>query len=114
MALRRVARSNSISGLCITKLDPLDHLERIRICVDYEDGGCGNFGGESYSQVKPVYEELPGWNASTSGVRSFDALPENARAYLRRIEETVETPIHIVSTGPERDDTIVLKDPLAP
>ena len=113
VALRRVVQSNSITGLCVTKLDPLDHLERIRLCVDYENGGCGSFGNESYSQVKPVYEELPGWNASTSGVRTYDALPENARAYLRRLESAVGVPIHIVSTGPEREDTIILTDPFA-
>ena len=114
VALRRVAQSNSVTGLCVTKLDPLDHLERVKLCVDYEDGGCGSFGNESYGQVKPVYEELPGWNASTLGVRTYDALPENARAYLSRIETAVGTPIHIVSTGPERDDTIILQDPFAP
>ena len=113
VALRRVAQSNSITGLCVTKLDPLDHLERIRLCVDYEDGGCGSFGNESYSLVKPVYEELPGWNASTLGVRTYDALPENCRAYLSRLETAVGVPIHIVSTGPEREDTIILEDPLA-
>ena len=113
VALRRVAQSNSITGLCVTKLDPLDHLERIRMCVDYENGGCGTFGNESYSQVKPVYEELPGWNASTLGVRTYGALPENARAYLRRLESAVGVPIHIVSTGPEREDTIILQDPFA-
>ncbi len=114
VALRRVIQSNSISGLCVTKLNVLDHLERIQLCVGYEDGGCGSFGNESYSQVKPVYEELPGWKASTLGVRSYEALPENCRAYLNRIETAVGTPIHIVSTGPERDDTIILEDPFAP
>ena len=113
VALRRVAQSNSITGLCVTKLNVLDHLERVRICVDYENGGCGSFGNESYSQVKPVYEEFPGWNASTLGVRAYDALPENARAYLRRLESAVGVPIHIVSTGPEREDTIILTDPFA-
>ena len=112
-ALRRVAQSNSITGLCVTKLDPLDHLERVRLCVDYENGGCGSFGNESYSQVEPVYEELPGWNVSTLGVRTYDALPENCRAYLSRLETAVGVPIHIVSTGPEREDTIILKDPFA-
>ena len=113
VALRRVTESNSISGLCVTKLNVLDHLESVRLCVGYEDGG-GGFGNESYSQVKPVYEELPGWNESTLGIRNYDALPENCRAYLSRVEAAVGTPIHIVSTGPERDDTIILQDPFAP
>ena len=114
VALRRVVQSNSVTGLCVTKLNVLDHLERVRLCVDYEDAGCGSFGNESYSRVKPVYEELPGWNASTSGVRTYDALPENCRAYLSRLETAVGAPIHIVSTGPEREDTIILEDPFAP
>ncbi len=113
VALRRVTRGNSISGLCVTKLNVLDHLARVQLCVGYEDGGCGSFGNESYSQVKPVFEELPGWNASTLGIRTYDALPENCRAYLSRIETAVGTPIHIVSTGPEREDTIILTDPFA-
>ena len=112
-AMRHVAQINSISGLCMTKLNVLDHLETIRICTGYENSSCGSFGYEAYSQVKPVYEELPGWDASTLGVRTYDALPENTRAYLQRIETLVGTPIHIVSTGPERDDTIILKDPFA-
>ncbi len=113
VALRRVTESNSITGLCVTKLNVLDHLEQVRLCVGYEDGS-GSFGNESYSQVKPVYEELPGWDASTLGIRTYDALPENCRAYLGRVETAVGTPIHIVSTGPERDDTIILQDPFAP
>ena len=113
VAMRRVAQSNSISGLCVTKLNVLDHLETVRICVGYKDGGCGSFGNEAYARVKPIYEELPGWNASTLGVRTYEALPENTKAYLSRIETAVGTPIHIVSTGPERDDTIVLEDPFA-
>ncbi|MDE0053069.1 MAG: adenylosuccinate synthase [Gammaproteobacteria bacterium] len=113
VALRRVTESNSITGLCVTKLNVLDHLESVRLCVGYEGGG-GSFGNESYSQVKPVYEELPGWNESTLGIRNYDALPENCRAYLSRVEAAVGTPIHIVSTGPERDDTIILQDPFAP
>ena len=114
VAMRHVAQSNSISGLCMTKLNVLDNLESIQLCIGYEDGGCGGFGTESYQHVKPVYEELPGWNASTLGVRTYDALPDNARAYLRRIETAVGTPFDIVSTGPEREDTIILKDPFAP
>jgi adenylosuccinate synthase len=118
VALRHVNQINSISGLCITKLDVLDGLESLRICVDYEgpDGEAGQvrFGSEYYSGVKPVYEELPGWHESTLGIQRLEDLPANARNYLRRIEETVGTPIDIISTGPDRDETIVLRDPFAP
>ncbi|MBD3647574.1 MAG: adenylosuccinate synthase [Pseudomonadales bacterium] len=102
-ALKRVIQINSISGLCITKMDVLDGLDNIALCVDYEDPDSGN--------PKPVYEEFPGWQESTVGVRSVDELPDNARAYLRKIEETCGTPIDIVSTGADREDTIVLRNP---
>lgn len=117
VALRQAVQINSISGLCLTKLDVLDGLERIRICVGYEgpDGrdGAARFGSEYYSQVKPRFEELPGWNESTVGVRSLDGLPSNARAYIHRIEEAVNAPIDIISTGPDREETIVLNNPFA-
>ncbi len=102
-ALRRVIRINSISGLCITKMDVLDGLESVSICVDYD--------ADDPLNPKPVYETVPGWQESTVGVRSIDELPDNARAYLHRIEESCGVPIDIVSTGPDRADTIVLKDP---
>ena len=117
VALRQAVQINSVSGLCLTKLDVLDGFERIRICVGYEepDGrdGAARFGSEYYSQVKPRFEELPGWDESTLGVRTLDGLPANARAYISRIEEAVNAPIDIVSTGPEREETIVLNDPFS-
>ena len=116
-ALRQVVHINSISGLCLTKLDVLDGLERISICVGYEgpDGGEGvpRFGSEYYSRIKPRFEELPGWRESTVGVKAMRGLPANARAYIRRIEEAVNAPIDIVSTGPERKETIILNNPFA-
>ncbi len=115
VALRQAVQINSISGLCLTKLDVLDGLESIRICVGYEgpDGTSGTprFASEYYSDIKPVYEEVEGWSESTLGVRRLNDLPANARAYLSRIEETVGAPIDIISTGPDRTETIVLKDP---
>ena len=118
MALRQVVHINSISGLCLTKLDVLDGLETIKICTDYgpgsEDGGAkdgARFGTEYYNALTPVYEELPGWQESTVGIDDISKLPANAQAYIRRIEETVGAPIDIVSTGPDRVETIVLKDP---
>jgi len=100
-ALKRVIQINSISGLCITKLDVLDGLEKVALCVRYKEDG--------ESQI-PVYEEMPGWHESTLGVRSFDKLPENAKAYLERIEKACEVSIDFVSTGPDRADTIVLRE----
>lgn len=115
VALRQAVQINSISGLCLTKLDVLDGLETIRICVGYEDPdgsvGSARFGSEYYSAVKPVYEEMPGWQESTAGVIDVAALPEAARAYIERIEETVGASVDIISTGPDRNETIVLKDP---
>ncbi|MFP4132344.1 MAG: adenylosuccinate synthetase, partial [Thiohalospira sp.] len=70
-------------------------------------------GADAYDGCEPVYEELPGWTESTEGVKAFDDLPDNAQRYLRRIEELTETPIAIISTGPEREETIVLRDPYA-
>jgi adenylosuccinate synthase len=115
VALQRSIRINSISGICITKLDVLDGLESIRICTGYEVDGevraIPPVGAEAYAECRPVYEELPGWVESTVGVKSFEELPPAARAYLKRIEEVTGTPIDMVSTGPDRVETIVLKHP---
>ncbi len=115
VALRRSIQINSVSGLCITKLDVLDGLDTIRLCVGYrcEDGElCATppVGAEALSGCEPIYEDMPGWKTSTVGVRRYQELPENARAYLARIEAVVEAPIDIISTGPDRADTIVMRD----
>jgi adenylosuccinate synthase len=115
VALRQAVQINSISGLCLTKLDVLDGLEQIRICVGYQSesgvDAAPRFGSEYYSQIKPVYEDVPGWKESTVGVQRYQDLPKNAKAYLKRVEETVGAPIDIISTGPDRTETIILKDP---
>ncbi|MFZ5561860.1 MAG: adenylosuccinate synthase [Pseudomonadota bacterium] len=116
VVLRRGVEINSISGLCLTKLDVLDGLETVRICTGYERAECGAMeylmsDAESFENVVPVYEELPGWSGSTVGIRRLEDLPANARAYIRRIEEVVGCPIDIISTGPDRDETIVLRHP---
>ena len=115
VALRQAVQINSISGICLTKLDVLDGLETIRVCVGYQDpdGGVGTarFGSEYYSAVTPIYEDLPGWQDSTVGVNDVQGLPPAARAYIERIEEAVGASIDIISTGPDRNETIVLKDP---
>ena len=116
--LRRAIEINSISGLCLTKLDVLDGLETIRICTGYKDRDGvllvdAPTDADSYLGLEPVYEEIAGWSESTVGVKSLEALPENARAYIRRVEELVGAPIDIVSTGPDRNETIVLRHPYA-
>jgi adenylosuccinate synthase len=117
VALRQAVQINSISGLCITKLDVLDGLDTIRVCVDYQtpEGlqGVARFASEYYADIQPVYEEIPGWHDSTLGIRRYDDLPTPAKNYLRRIEEAVGVSIDIISTGPDREETIVLKNPFA-
>ena len=116
--LRRSIEINSISGLCLTKLDVLDGLDTVRICTGYKDAA-GNLlteaptDADSYTGLQPVYEDMPGWSESTVGAQSLDALPANAQAYIRRIGELVGAPIDIVSTGPDRKETIVLRHPFA-
>ena len=115
VATRQAVQINSLSGLCLTKLDVLDGLPEIRVCVDYRtrDGAAvgPRFDGESYKDVVPVYETLPGWSESTSGARDLDALPANARAYVESIAEAVGVPVDLISTGPERSETIVVRHP---
>jgi len=115
VALRRAAQINSLTGLCITKLDVLDGLKTIRICASYnyqdENLHMPPLGADAIEMCKPVYEEMPGWSEVTVGVKNLDDLPENARNYLNRLEELVGVPVDIVSTGPERDETIVLNHP---
>jgi adenylosuccinate synthase len=115
VALRRAAQINSLTGLCITKLDVLDGLETIRICTSYDYQGenihMPPLGADAIELCKPVYESMPGWSESTVGAKSLDDLPDNARNYLKRLEEVVGVPVDIVSTGPERDETIILNHP---
>lgn len=99
-ALRRVININSVSGLCITKLDVLDGLEKVSMCLEYENPGSDN--------PTPIYEEMPGWQETTAGARTMEDLPANARAYLARIEEACDVKVDFVSTGPDREDTIML------
>ncbi len=111
--LRRSVELNSLSGLCITKLDVLDGLDLIRVCIGYQDASGQPLpiplDSEGYDQVVPIYEELPGWSESTLGLTRLEELPANARAYLDRIEALVGAPIDIISTGPDRNETIVLR-----
>ncbi|HCO60706.1 MAG TPA: adenylosuccinate synthase, partial [Porticoccaceae bacterium] len=114
VAVRQAARVNSISGLCLTKLDVLDGLEQVNICTAYQscDGGTlAPLSADDYEQLQPVYETLPGWSESTVGIKRVEDLPANARAYIVRIEELTGVPIDIISTGPDRVETIVLRHP---
>jgi len=117
VALRRSRMTNGISGLCVTKLDVLDGIDEIRICVGYRtpdgDTSASPMGAEAMAQVEPIYEALPGWHDSTFGITAYDKLPANARRYLERISEVAESPIDIISTGPDRAQTIVLRHPFA-
>ena len=115
VALRRSREINSLSGLCITKLDVLDGLEEIKLCVAYKYDGHESptppTGAEALEQCEPVYETLPGWQESTVGITEIDQLPDNARAYLKRVEAVTGAPVDIISTGPDRNETIILKHP---
>jgi adenylosuccinate synthase len=115
VALRRSIQINSVTGLCITKLDVLDGLDVIRLCVGYRFDGTERttppIGAEAYTACEPVYVDMPGWSESTVGVKHYSDLPAAAQEYLRRIEEIVETPIDIVSTGADREDNIILRHP---
>ena len=115
VALRTAVNINSVSGLCLTKLDVLDGLDEISVCVGYVDANgetaANPIDAVDYENLNPVYETLPGWSESTLGLKSLEALPDNARAYIARIEELVGAPIDIISTGPDREETILLRHP---
>jgi adenylosuccinate synthase len=115
VALRRSIINSSVSGLCVTKLDVLDELASIQICIGYELDGAAISGMplivDRFADCKPVYEEWPGWQESTVGVTNYDDLPGNAKRYLDRIQELAGVPIDIVSTGPGREETIIRQHP---
>ncbi|MGI1671088.1 MAG: adenylosuccinate synthase [Neptuniibacter sp.] len=115
VALKHAIQINSVSGICLTKLDVLDSMDEIKICIGYEDAA-GNVvtslsGSEDYEAVKPVYETMPGWSGSTVGAKSIEELPAEAVAYIKRLEVLIEAPVDIISTGPDRVETIVLRNP---
>ena len=113
--VRQVVRVSGINGVALTKLDILDPLPEIKVCTGYElDGERLDrlpAGQNQQARVKPVYETLEGWKASTAGARSWGQLPAQAVKYVKRIEELIECPVTLLSTSPERDDTILMKDP---
>jgi len=115
VAMRRSIQLNGVSGLCVTKLDVLDGLETVRICTGYRRDGQPldllPFGADDVAACEPVFEDMPGWSVSTFGVRQWDGLPGEAQRYLQRLSELVGAPIDMVSTGPDRDETILLRHP---
>jgi len=117
IAVRRACLLNGVTGLCLTKLDCMDTMETVSICTGYVlDGETIDhppLGADDLARCKPVYEQMPGWQSPTAGVTSIDGLPESAVAYVRRLEELVGLPAHIVSTGPERNQNVISVHPFA-
>jgi len=118
VAMHRAVQVNSVSGFCLTKLDVLDGLEILKICTAYktETGKLVTVpptAAEGYEKITPVYEELPGWSEKTFGLQSVNDLPANAKAYIKRIEALTGVPVDIVSTGPDRNETMILVNPFA-
>jgi adenylosuccinate synthase len=115
VALRRMVSLNGVNGLCVTKLDVLDGFEEIRICTAYRLDGelleAPPLDAQDWATLEPVYESFPGWQEASRGARSMDDLPANARAYLRTMEDLCGAPVHIVSTGPDRNENIILRYP---
>jgi adenylosuccinate synthase len=114
-ALRRSVQLNGATGLCVTKLDVLDGLATVRLCVGYRYQGSTvdilPFGADAVARCEPVYQDFPGWSESTFGVRAWSDLPASARSYLGSLSELAGVPLDLISTGPERDQTIVLRHP---
>jgi len=114
-ALKRSIQINGVSGLCITKLDVMDGIETVRLCVGYKLNGqvvdLLPSGAEEVALCEPVFEDMPGWSESTFGVKKYEDLPANAKAYLKRLEEVCGAPVDMISTGPDREETIVLRHP---
>lgn len=115
VAMRRSVMINSLSGLCLTKLDVLDELDEIKICVGYTKNGknveSSPMAADDYEGLEPVYETMPGWKTSTFGVKKLEDLPIQAQNYIKRLGEVTGVPVDIISTGPDREETIILRDP---
>ncbi len=114
-ALKRAIQINGVSGLCVMKLDVMDGMQTVKLGVGYNMNGTRRdllpFGGELLAQCEPIYEDFPGWSESTVGITQFDKLPKTAQTYLNRLQEVCGVPIDIVSTGPDREQTIVRRHP---
>ena len=118
VAIRRAIQLNSISGFCMTKLDVLDGFDEVKICVAYkmptgEIVEYAPLAAKDWEGVEPIYETLPGWKENTFGVTEYDKLPQTCRDYIKRIEQVTGVPVSILSTGPDRVETMILQDPFA-
>lgn len=117
VAMRKSAKMNSLSGICLTKLDVLDGLEKVGICTAYKLNGVitetAPLGADQYEECQAIIEHMPGWTGTTAGVTDYNALPDNAKAYINRIEQLIGVKITILSTGPDRDETIILEHPFS-
>ena len=118
VAMRRSNQINSLSGLCLTKLDVLDGLDEVKLCVAYKKSNgevidYSPLAADDYEGLEPVYETMPGWKESTFGLKKFEDLPENAKNYIKRLEEISGVRVDVISTGPDREETIVLRHPFA-
>ncbi len=115
VTLNRSFKLNAVTGICLTKLDVLDTLDSIKICTSYELNGeittTPPYDAQGYADAKPIYIEMPGWKSSTIGTDSFDSLPIEAQNYIRKIEQLSGLPVDILSTGPDRDETLILNNP---
>ncbi|WP_037384442.1 adenylosuccinate synthase [Serratia sp. DD3] len=116
VAVRRAVQLNSLSGFCLTKLDVLDGLKEVKICVGYRmpDGSeitTTPLAAEGWEGIEPIYESMPGWSETTFGVKDYSQLPQPALNYIKRIEELTGVPVDIISTGPDRSETMILRDP---
>ncbi|TGN40055.1 adenylosuccinate synthase [Marinobacter confluentis] len=115
VALRHAIQINSVSGICLTKLDVLDGMDTVKVCIGYKtpNGEITRppIGCDTYKDIEPVFVDLPGWQESTVGLTTLEQLPENARSYIRFLEEQIEAPIDIISTGPDRVETVILRHP---
>jgi adenylosuccinate synthase len=114
-ALKRSIQISGVTGLCMTKLDVLDGLKELRLCVGYKlDGKTLDVlprGSDAVARCEPIYETFPGWSETTVGIQKWDELPKAAQTYLKRVEEVACVPIAMVSTGPDRNETILLQHP---
>jgi len=115
--VRQTCATSGVKGICLTKLDVLDGFEELKICTGYElDGETLDYlptAADQQARCAPIYETIAGWSETTAGARSWADLPANAVKYVRRIEELIECPVAMVSTSPEREDTILVTDPFA-
>ena len=113
--VRQTIKISGIDGIALTKLDVLDELDEIKVCVEYElDGKKIDYfpaAAEDQLKIKPIYKTFPGWKTSTKGIKDINSLPENAKKYVYAIEKFVSTKISSISTSPEREDTILLENP---